>query len=198
MSFVLKNKFLANARGITFEDANSIAWSFDPNTNRITAAYSGAIGSGNPTAQVGLSAVNGSAATFMRSDAAPAIDEGIAPTWTQTHTFGLAPVMAAGLNTYSGNSGNLPNNTATTIKTLPSGGNGAGYIVFASLIAGAGSPQDYSVTAIVNVSNSAAVLTEIVTAVNLSLTISGLDVQVTQTSGGAQSSGANWAILRIY
>lgn len=42
----------------------------------------------NPTASVGLTAVNGVAATFMRSDAAPPIDQGIVPTWTGIHTFG--------------------------------------------------------------------------------------------------------------
>lgn len=41
----------------------------------------------NPTASLGLAAVNGSAATFMRSDAAPALDQAIAPTWTATHIF---------------------------------------------------------------------------------------------------------------
>jgi hypothetical protein len=42
---------------------------------------------GNPTAQVGLAAINGSAVTFMRSDAAPALNVSIAPTWTGLHTF---------------------------------------------------------------------------------------------------------------
>ena len=42
---------------------------------------------GNPTAQIGLSAVNGSAPTFMRSDAAPPLSLAISPTWTGTHTF---------------------------------------------------------------------------------------------------------------
>ena len=41
----------------------------------------------NPTASVGLTAVNGSATTFMRSDAAPALGVGISPTWSGTHTF---------------------------------------------------------------------------------------------------------------
>lgn len=41
----------------------------------------------NPTALVGLTAVNGSATTWMRSDGAPAIDQTIAPTWTASHTF---------------------------------------------------------------------------------------------------------------
>lgn len=42
---------------------------------------------GNPTASVGLTAVNGSAGTYLRSDAAPALDQGIAPTWTSTHKW---------------------------------------------------------------------------------------------------------------
>lgn len=50
------------------------------------AGGSGAVGA-NPTASVGLTAVNGSALTFMRSDAAPPIDVGITPTWTGIHTF---------------------------------------------------------------------------------------------------------------
>lgn len=43
--------------------------------------------SSNPAALVGLTAVNGSAATFLRSDGAPALDLSIAPTWTNLHTF---------------------------------------------------------------------------------------------------------------
>lgn len=39
----------------------------------------------NPTNKSGLTAINGSAVTYMRSDAAPAIDTAIAPTWTGKH-----------------------------------------------------------------------------------------------------------------
>jgi len=41
----------------------------------------------NPTGTIGLSAVNGSATTYLRSDGAPAIDQGIVPTWTGQHTY---------------------------------------------------------------------------------------------------------------
>lgn len=44
----------------------------------------------NPTGTAGLAAVNGSAATFLRSDGAPAISQAIAPTWTGVHTFSPA------------------------------------------------------------------------------------------------------------
>lgn len=41
----------------------------------------------DPTALVGLVAVNGAAPTFMRSDGAPALDQSIDPTWSGNHTF---------------------------------------------------------------------------------------------------------------
>lgn len=41
----------------------------------------------NPTALIGMTAINGVADTFMRSDAAPAINPAINPTWTGEHTF---------------------------------------------------------------------------------------------------------------
>ena len=46
----------------------------------------------NPSASIGLSAVNGTATTFMRSDAAPALSQAITPTMTGVWTF------TAGLN----------------------------------------------------------------------------------------------------
>lgn len=42
--------------------------------------------SGNPTALIGMAVINGVAATWMRSDAAPAIDPAINPVWTGLHT----------------------------------------------------------------------------------------------------------------
>lgn len=48
---------------------------------------SAAVTFANPTASLGLTAVNGVATTAMRSDAAPALDQTIAPTWTGTHKW---------------------------------------------------------------------------------------------------------------
>lgn len=53
----------------------------------------------NPTAKVALAAVNGSAATFMRSDGAPALDVTISPTWTGNHVFNPASGNAIGVTT---------------------------------------------------------------------------------------------------
>lgn len=63
-----------------------------------TVAISGAYGdlsgaptiptAADPSATIGLTAVNGSASTFMRSDAAPALSQAITPTWTGSHNFG--------------------------------------------------------------------------------------------------------------
>lgn len=51
------------------------------------AASAGGSTGANPTAVVGLTAVNGSATTYTRSDGAPALSQAIAPTWTGTHIF---------------------------------------------------------------------------------------------------------------
>jgi hypothetical protein len=45
------------------------------------------ITSANPSALVGLSAIDGVAETFMTSDSAPALNQSISPTWTGNHTF---------------------------------------------------------------------------------------------------------------
>lgn len=41
----------------------------------------------NPSATIGLTAVNGTATTAMTSDSAPALSQAISPTWTGTHLF---------------------------------------------------------------------------------------------------------------
>ena len=56
---------------------------------------------GNPTAAVGTTAVNGVAASVMRSDSAPALNLTISPTWTGTHTFSNIPVVPNDSFTYA-------------------------------------------------------------------------------------------------
>lgn len=91
MTVKLTGNFLRNARGITFTDGGGITWSINSNTNAITANGSAAgAGAANPTAKVGLTVVNGSASTFMRSDGAPPLDQSITPTWTGEHIWGAA------------------------------------------------------------------------------------------------------------
>lgn len=57
----------------------------------------------NPTASVGLTAVNGSNATFLRSDGAPALDQTIIPTWTGLHTFSGGATVSGSSLILSGN-----------------------------------------------------------------------------------------------
>ncbi|WP_192258641.1 hypothetical protein [Mesorhizobium caraganae] len=58
---------------------NGTTWDHISSSNPATPA--------NPTATVALAAKNGTAPTFMRSDAAPAIDQAIVPTWTGAHSI---------------------------------------------------------------------------------------------------------------
>lgn len=71
----------------------------------------------NPTATIGLTATNGTATTFLRSDAASAISQGIAPTWTGKHIFSGIIEVNSELDcaTSAGTAGNI----------LTSGGTGA-------------------------------------------------------------------------
>lgn len=55
----------------------------------------------NPTAAVGLTAINGVASTYMRSDAAPALNMAITPTWTAAHKFGAAAALSSNYNVLS-------------------------------------------------------------------------------------------------
>jgi hypothetical protein len=63
----------------------------------------------NPSAAIGLAAVNGTATTPMRSDAAPALSQAISPTWTGNHTFSNAiTVNGAGTSLKGGVTVNAP------------------------------------------------------------------------------------------
>ena len=78
----------------------------------------------NPTGTVGLTAVNGSATTFMRSDAAPPLSQAIAPTWTGAHKFTAANPQLT-LGAAGGNAGGIALNGSTSgqssIYTGPAG-----------------------------------------------------------------------------
>lgn len=56
-------------------------------TNPAVTGVPNFAGLADPSASVGTAAVNGSALTALRSDAAPAIALNISPTWTGTHAF---------------------------------------------------------------------------------------------------------------
>lgn len=125
----LTGNFLATARCLIFADSASGVWSFNPNTNTLTInAAGGGTGSAAPTAKVGLTVVNGSASTWMRSDAAPPIDQAIIPTWTGLHTFSNGLTVSGGSTTISGYVLTLTatasvGGTNTGDQTLPVGAN---------------------------------------------------------------------------
>jgi hypothetical protein len=89
----------------------------------------------NPTASVGLTAVNGSASTVMRSDAAPALDVTIAPTWSGAHTH---------TNTISLNSTTAANNKITQGGAVNIGTTSTDGIVLQNTTAAAVGAQQYS------------------------------------------------------
>lgn len=72
----------------------------------------------NPSALVGPSAVNGVATTFMRSDAAPAINAGAAFSWNGLHTFNSGLTVASSVFQ---SRGILDNATATALTLASTG-----------------------------------------------------------------------------
>lgn len=84
-------------------------------TSAVNTSAPNVTSSANPTASVGLTAVNGSATTYMRSDGAPALSQAITPTWTQVHTFSAKPVMNAGATV------NAASGTALTVNGASGG-----------------------------------------------------------------------------
>jgi len=89
---------------------------------------SGGTAFANPTASVGLSAVNGVATTAMRSDAAPVLSQSIVPTWTGAHTFSNN-VALNGTTTVSGSS--IRDTALFTSGTLGVTRGGTGVATFA-------------------------------------------------------------------
>lgn len=87
----------------------------------------------NPSASVGLTANNGTAVTFMRSDATPSLNTAIVPTWSGLHTFsgGIQTTSLIASTTIRstggfGCNGATPQ-TAAVVATAVAGAAGAAY-----------------------------------------------------------------------
>jgi hypothetical protein len=65
-------------------------------TDAFVIANAGSTSFANPTASIGLTVINGSATTAMRSDAAQPISQAIVPTWTGLHTFSVTDTSSSG------------------------------------------------------------------------------------------------------
>jgi hypothetical protein len=86
----------------------------------------------------------------------------------------------------------IPHNTATTVATLPSGD--AIYLASAALQS-SGAPTGYNELAVIRVSLSTAAVTVLVDAAVLSISVSGLNVQITHGQGATQP--CPFALIRL-
>jgi hypothetical protein len=77
-------EYIEDRVGALVVDSTSIDFTYSDASGTLTATTINA----NPSGLIGMSAVNGTAATPLRSDGRHAIDPAIAPTWTGVHTFG--------------------------------------------------------------------------------------------------------------
>lgn len=107
------NKVVSFFSSISFTGDDSAELDIGPGGMLGTGAFAATVVAANPTGSIGLTAVNGSAATFLRSDGAPAISQAIVPTWTGSHTWSAAVTFNAAL-TCSPASGTVTFNPTTT------------------------------------------------------------------------------------
>ncbi|ENN86072.1 hypothetical protein RHSP_32039 [Rhizobium freirei PRF 81] len=73
----------------------------------------------NPSAQIGTSAINGTAQTFMRSDAAPPINLAITPTWTGAHAFASNVTVQGLLSSTNNTTPAGPTNSGVALSAAP-------------------------------------------------------------------------------
>ncbi len=92
-----------SAIGPAGEDADDYGWPIPGAPGPQGPAGSGGGSVANPTGTVGLTAVNGSASSAIRSDGAPPLSQAIVPTWTAQHIFsyGMIAVKVTGGNASS-------------------------------------------------------------------------------------------------
>lgn len=109
-----------------------------------------------PTASVGLTAIAGSAYTAMRSDAAPALDVTIAPTWSGLHTFSQritnTSTTSAAATTGAYTYGALSFNDSNNLAALQSSVNAYNQLALQNTNTGAAASSDF----VVNNNNSTA------------------------------------------
>ena len=156
------------------------------NTNYYFLQSTGATGSANAK----LEFVQGGVGTRLLLDSSGNLLLG---TTSTSGSVSNVQTVAGGIFKTASGSTSVANATATTLATLLNQGQ-AVYMVTAG-IAAAGSPTLYSTVAIVSTQGTATNTTTIQTGTNIVLSMSGLNLQVTQTAGTTYSIA--WTILRI-
>lgn len=126
----------------------------------------------NPTATIGLTAVNGVSTSAIRSDGAPALSQAIVPTWTGQHTFSVGPLATQYL--FTGTTASLP--VGSISKTAADG---------LKLVGAAGSSWAWSLAN----NSGTAVLSNTVGTVNLTaagtITAAGVSTSAATITGGS-------------
>jgi len=101
--------------------------------------------------------------------------------------------VVGGVFTTASGTTSIPNATATTIFTLPNFGTGV-YIVTAS-IPGANLASLYASTVLITTQATTSVVSPLHSTTAITFTLSGLAVQITQTTGGTYTF--SWTVIRL-
>jgi hypothetical protein len=155
------------------------------------------ISSANPTAVIGLTAVNGTALTFMTSDSAPALSQAIAPTMTGKWIFTpSSAVTAVTINAAVNASGMILNGgTNTALKYLLEvlTGQGSGFSGGVSIQAGTTS-ADYALQVLNAAGNNTLLLVAADGSGQFGYNASGFPALTVQTGGLTLVSASEFAV----
>jgi len=170
----------ASTRVMTTPDAN------------FTAARTDAAQSltGDQTLSTG-NLIQGTAAKGITTGGAFALGLGTNGSTSQATLETDGSLKTQGILTSKGNTGSISNNTAVTIFSVSAGF----YTVACRLLAGTGDVTNWSIFATVICDGSSSKIVANNT-VYLMLSLSGNNVQVTQTSGGTQPAGISFSYLK--
>jgi hypothetical protein len=134
----------------------------------------------------------GNAITFTQAMTLDASGNLLVGTTSASGSISNATKTLGGIfSTLIGNTGSIATATATTMFAAPS----ESTLMVTAYITGSSAPLNYNAVSIVKVSGGTAAITAISTALNLTITLSGANVQVTQTSGVNQTVQFN--VLRL-
>lgn len=109
-----------------------------------------------------------------------------------TGSLSVSGIATAAIHNTSSGSASAANNTATTIFTMPTLAQGL-YLVQAAL--SNNSPTTFTAVSLIRQGNGTSSATAIATASNMALSVSGLNIQATQTAGGTVT--ISWTVVRF-
>jgi hypothetical protein len=154
-------------------------WGIYQSTDNTGASYTARLyfdAAGNPTVSTGNLVIGTPSKGIVDSTGTTSLQ------FTAFQVVSNKPILAPSVATAAGNTASTPTATPVTLFT-PSGD---GVWIVNALVTLTGAPAAYIASSMIKASGGVLAATAISTATNMSISVSGANVQATQTSGGDQ------------